>query len=99
MLRQNALILNIAKVLLDVSAVLSSFILSFFLRFEASIFAEVPHLAKERYATLLLVAVPAFLISQYALKMYSSVRRTSVLKEIYNCLRHGTSGAKYCPLL
>jgi len=87
MLRQNALILNIAKVLLDVSAVLSSFILSFFLRFEASIFAEVPHLAKERYATLLLVAVPAFLISQYALKMYSSVRRTSVLKEIYNCLK------------
>lgn len=87
MLRQNALILNMAKVLLDVFAVLSSFMLSFFLRFEAGLFANIPHLTKGRYATLLLVAVPAFIICQYAFKMYSSVRRTSVLKEIYNGIR------------
>ncbi len=87
MLRQNALILNTAKVLLDVLVVLSSFVLSFFLRFEAGLFAFVPHLPKERYMALLLVAIPAFVICQYVLKMYSSARRTSVLKEIYNCFK------------
>lgn len=87
MLRQNALILNMAKVLLDIFAVLSSFMLSFFLRFEAGLFANIPHLTKGRYATLLLVAVPAFIICQYVFKMYSSVRRTSVLREIYNGIR------------
>ena len=87
MLRQNALILNTAKVLLDIVAILSSFVLSFFIRFEAGLFEIVPHLTKERYATLLFVAVPAFVICQYVLKMYSSVRRTSVLREIYNCIK------------
>lgn len=87
MLRQNALILNFLKVLLDTFAVLSSFMFSFFLRFEAGLFAELPHLPKERYMALLLVAVPAFVICQYVFKMYSSVRRTSVIKEVYNCLK------------
>ena len=87
MLRQNALILNTVKVLLDILAVLSSFMLSFFLRFEAGLFEIVPHLPKERYAALLFAAIPAFVICQYVLKMYSSVRRTSILKEIYNCAR------------
>lgn len=87
MLRQNALILNIAKVLLDIFAVLASFMLSFLFRFEWGVFAYVPHLPWERYVTLLLVAVPAFIICQYMLKMYSSVRRTSVTRELYNCLR------------
>ena len=87
MLRQNALILNIAKVLLDIFAVLSSFMLSFLFRFEMGLFEVVPRLTKERYATLLLVAVPAFIICQYVLKMYSSARRTSVLKEVYNCIK------------
>lgn len=87
MLRQNALILNMAKVLLDIFAVLSSFMLSFFFRFEMGLFEIVPHLTKERYATILFVAVPAFIICQYVFKLYSSVRRTSVFKEIYNCFK------------
>lgn len=87
MLRQNALILNSAKVLLDILAVLSSFMLSFLLRFEAGLFEFVPHLPKTSYMTLLLVAIPAFIICQYVFKMYSSARRTSVVKEIYNCFK------------
>ena len=87
MLRQNALILNSAKVLLDILAVLSTFMLSFLLRFEAGLFEFVPHLPKTSYMTLLLVAIPAFIICQYVFKMYSSARRTSVVKEIYNCFK------------
>jgi len=90
MLRQNAIILNFTKIMLDMAFVVLAFLFSWLLRFESGIFRQLPHLQFERYAMLLLVAVPAFLICQYIFKMYSSVRRTSTLKEVFNCAKSAT---------
>lgn len=87
MLRQNAIILNTIKIILDILFVLLAFYFSWTIRFGMGLFAQTPHLPFERYMALLFVAVPAFVICQYVLKMYSSVRRTSILNEVYICIR------------
>ena len=87
MLRQNAIILNAVKIILDCLFVAFSFFVSWTVRFGTGLFKDIPHLPFERYIALLYVALPAFVICQYALKMYSSVRRKSVVKEWYNCFK------------
>ncbi|MBQ7039504.1 MAG: hypothetical protein IJN39_02945, partial [Clostridia bacterium] len=82
MLKQNARVLNAAKVLFDGLLVCAAFFISWSLKFTLSIVPDVGHLPFSEYAKLLILGVPCFLLMQYFAGLYKPQRTLSVAKEV-----------------
>ncbi|MBQ2635249.1 MAG: undecaprenyl-phosphate glucose phosphotransferase [Methanobrevibacter sp.] len=76
MIKENQRILNVTLVLLDVLIIAVSFVCSFLLRFETTLFSQGGHLSYQTYALFFVFAVvPVYLILYFAFGLYKP-RRT-----------------------
>ena len=76
MIKENQKILNVILVLLDVLVVALSFVCSFWLRFDTTLFSQGGHLSYQSYALFFVFAViPVYLILYFAFGLYKP-RRT-----------------------
>ncbi len=76
MIKENQRILNVTLVLLDVLIIAISFVCSFWLRFDTTLFSQGGHLSYQTYALFFVFAVvPVYLILYFAFGLYKP-RRT-----------------------
>ncbi len=90
MLKQNAKILTFSKVVMDAFFIVAAFFVSWALEFTLNLEADATRLPFEKYAELLILSVPFFVLMQSLMHLYKPQRILSAYHEIYltflNCV-------------